>query len=187
MRKQFWSAGCAIIGGTIWLIAPLVLNTYRLSWTIQYDYLVLITPLFLVIGLVGYYREYTPAYSVGGRAGVWLLGVGVLSFIPIATHRTLISYTLPTGVVLLVIAFFGAVLAQVGTIAIAIDAWQTGIPSRWIAVWLPSALPVTAASNYIGATTLGLYSVGMNYYTGIFGLAWIGLGYHLWRSNETGK
>ena len=180
MRKRVWSAGCAIIGGFIWLVAPLVLSAYRFSRTIQYDYLILITPLFLVIGLAGYYREYAPEYSLTGRAGVWLLGIGVLGFVPIATHRTLVSYTLPTGVFLFGIAVFGAVLAQVGTIGIAIDVWQTRTPSKWIAVWLPLALPATAASNYIGATTLGLYSVGMNYYTGAFGLAWIGLGYHLW-------
>jgi len=185
MRERFWSASCAILGGSIWLLAPLVLSTYQFSQTIRYDILILIAPLFLVIGLVGYYREYTPAYSSAGRVKVWLLGVGVLGFVPLATHKTLFTFTLPVGVVLFGIAILGAVLVQAGTIGIAIDTWRTEVPSRWIAVWLPLALPATAVSNYVGATTLGLFRAGTNYYTGIFGLAWIGLGYHLWRSNET--
>lgn len=184
MYSRTLSGSFSIAGGCIWFIAPLVLSAYHFSQAVHYDYFILLAPVLLVVGLVGFYREYSSEYTSAGRIGIWLLGIGILGFIPIASHRTLFLATLPVGVILFGVAVVGALLAEVGTIGIAIDAWRTSVPSKWIAVWLPLALPATAFSNYVGATTLGLFRVGMNYYTGIFGLAWVGLGYFLLRPNK---
>jgi len=143
-----------------------------------YGHLVVAAPVLLVVGLLGFYRAYATAYSAPGRIGIWLFGVGTLGFVPISTHRVLFLYTLPQGLVLFVVAVVGALLAEAGTVGIAVDAWRTETPSRWL-VWLPLALPATAAVNYVGATTLGLFSVVFDYHTGVFGLAWVALGYSI--------
>lgn len=184
MRTRILFASSTIIGGCIWLLAPFVLSMYHFSQEIQYAQLFLIAPLFLAIGLIGYYREFASKYSLTGRVGIFLLALGVLGFVPFSTHRTLTTYTLPAFFPLAVIAVVGAVSAQVGMVGIAIDAWQTNVPSKRMALWLPLSLPATAAINYIGDTMLGLFHVGLHYYTGVSGLAWIGLGYLLWQSTE---
>lgn len=188
MRGRPISAGCAIFGGTILLLAPLVLTAYPVGrLTRYYELLILIAPLFLVIGLGGYYRAYASEYSLAGKIGVWLLGVGVLCFVPIAAHGTVVTYTLSTGVLLIALAYVGGGLAQAGTIGIAFDAWKTSTPSKWMALWLPWALPATAVSIYVGALELGLFRVGWFYYTGLFGLAWLGLGYHILGAADTNQ
>jgi hypothetical protein len=180
-------ASCSIAGGCIWLLSPLVLSFPRLHQAVQYEYLLLIAPLFLLVGVIGFYRAYAPKYSFAGRGGLWLLGVGVLGFVPLGTHRTLFVYTLGTGFLLLIAAMIGTVLVELGAVGIAIDAWRTSTPSRWLAGWLPLALPATAATNYLGDTVLGIFPVGMHYYSGVSGLMWIGLGYFLWRSTDANQ
>lgn len=177
-------AGSAILGGAIWLLAPAVFSAYHFSQAVRYDYLVLLSPFLLVVGLYGFKREYGPSYSAAGRTGIVLLGAGTLGFVPIATHNTLFTFTLPVGVILFFVGALGAVVAQIGAVGMAFDAWRRGVPAKGLAVWLPLALPATAVSNYLGATVLGLFSVGLDYYTGLSGLAWIGLGYYVWNAED---
>jgi len=178
MLSRRWYAVPAVLGGAVLAANPVIGSTAELVEPLEYGHLVVVAPLLVVLGLVGFYRTYADTYSTLGRVGTWLLGVGTLGFVPISTHRTVVSYTLPEGVALFAAGVVGAVLAEAGTVGIAVDAWRTGRPSKWLAVWLPLALPATAVINYVGATTLGLLSVVFNYHTGVFGLTWIAIGYY---------
>lgn len=188
MDVRPWYAGAAVVAGVVWGVAPVVFvvgpagfpNLYRLLATSGflegYRYLVLLAPPLFVVGLAGYYRAYAGAYALSGRVGIALLAIGVLCVVPLAANGTVVTYALPTGVLVMSLAGVGAVVAELGTVGIALDAWRTGVPSEHLALWLPLALPVGVATNYLaGAVILSR----VTYLTGAFGLAWIALGYRL--------
>ena len=170
-------AACAIVGGLLWLLTPLVPATFRLP--VHRQYFLLLASLLFAAGVIGFYRAYGRTYSFRGRAGMFLLALGVLCFVPFLAHPVLVTYTLATGTLAYFLALFGGVLAEVGTIAIALDAWRTETPSKWLAVWFPLALPLTAV------TTLGSGIVGLYGYVGLYGFAWIALGLRLWRPADS--
>jgi len=177
MEFDYFSGSVSIFGGLLWLLAPFVLSMYEFSQTVNYGIVLLLTPFVLILGLIGFYREYADSYSLAGRFGIFSFGTGILLFVPVATHRTVYEYALPTGAILITLAIIGALIAEAGTIGIAIDAIQTGIPSKNLGLWLPLALPITGVSNYLADTTINTFHLGLHYYTGVFGLAWIGIGY----------
>jgi hypothetical protein len=177
------AAGSSVVGGLIWLLAPLVSGSPSLWFALRYDLLLVAASALVAVGLVGLYGAYGRTHGTVGRAGLTALGVGVL-LLGLAPLSDYLVVTLPVGVAMLAGATVGALLAEAGTLGVAAAARRTGEPSKRLAVWLPLALPASVLTNFVGASVLELYFVGRNYYVGLAGLAWIAVGYHLLRSVE---
>lgn len=168
----------AIFGGFVWLLAPAIPDSALFTEAVAFDRLVAVTPLLLVVGLYGFYREYAAVYSRWSKIGTGLACVGLLGFVPISLHP-IVGFTFVVGVVAIATAVAGGILSEAGTILLALDVWRTETPSKRLAVWFPLALPATVLANYVGSTQFEIFDVLWLYHTGVVGLAWIGLGYYL--------
>lgn len=72
-----------------------------------------------------------------------------------------------------------AIFVGLGAIGVGVDNWKTDRPSKWIGGRFPLALPVSADIIFWEARLNDLIWMGNYYYSSLFGLAWIGLGYYL--------
>lgn len=186
-------AAAAIIGGVCWSILPLlyfyVRELHAIGIPIQYAHSLLpaIAVPLLLIGLRGFYNRYGQTYSTLGRGGLWGLGIGLLGLWPLGMIGFLstsfdISISFARGFWVIPVAVVGVVVIELGATGVGVDAWKTDTPSRWMGVWFPLLLPASILVNYyLGFATSILPNIGGHYYSGLFGLAWIGLGYFLWR------
>lgn len=186
MHFRRWFGVPAFVSGVLLLLAPVLYGVRSLQSSTSFDYLVFASPLLLIVGLYGFHREHGSAYTWKADVGTWLVAGGLLGIVPMLAHRTVTQYTLPTAVPLMVLAMVGIVLLEAGTIGIGIDAWRTETPSKRLAVGLPLSLPVSAIANGlfgpIGAEIITLpFWFGLHWYGGLFGLAWIGIGYYALR------
>lgn len=168
----------SFIGGIIWSLGPVMPDSAGLGNTVRFEQLITLATFLLLASLYGFYKEYNPIYSKFGKGGMWLLGIGIMGFVPISLRGN-VEFTFAIGIVFIVAALIGGIVAEIGTILMAVDIWRTETPSKWMSVWFPLALPTTVVVNYIASNYLNIFHVLWNYHTGIFGFAWIGIGYHL--------
>lgn len=190
--REGWAAAAAVVGGVIWAILPIVFNYDDVIYSIDildpFDPSILpalAVPL-LILGVRGFYERYADAYSLWGRGGLWAIGLGLVGLWPFGLLEFLriylgISVSFGLGFGAYFLAIGAAIFVGLGAIGVGIDSWKTGRPSKWMGVWFPLALPVSALVNVWAAHLNDFIWMGNHYYSGLFGLAWIGLGYYLLR------
>lgn len=84
------------------------------------------------------------------------------------------------GILVVAVAIAGTLITELAAIGIGNDAWKTSTPARWMGLWFPTLLPTSILMNYwlVAATSI-LPNIGGHFYSGLFGLAWIGFDYYL--------
>lgn len=193
VSRQAWPGTAAIIGGVCWSVLPLLYfygrELHSIGVPIRYarSLLPAIAVPLLLIGVRGFSNRYGETYSSFGRGGLRGLGFGILCLWPLGLLSFLdvyvgVSIGFGGGIWVVAVAIAGALITELAAIGIGIDAWQTNTPARWMGLWFPALLPASILLNYwlVAATTI-LPNIGGHFYSGLFGLAWIGVGYYLWR------
>lgn len=186
MASRHWFATSAILGGVILLLTPVAYYPGWLVRLLPYEYLMVVSPVLLLFGLYGYYREYRVSYTWKGKVGTVLAGIGFLGIIPILAHRTITTYTLPHGVLLISVAIIGIVLLELGVLALSIDVWQSKAMNQWLWPVVALGLPVGFVMDYAlwtisdGRLLTPLWW-GVRWYPGIYGAVWVGLGSYLFK------
>lgn len=186
--REGWAAAAAVVGGVIWAILPIVFNYDDVIYSINLldpvdpSILTALAVPRLILGIWGFYEQYADAYSLWGRGGMWAIGLGLLGLWPFGLLRFMRIYLgFWVGFGAIFMAFGAAIIIGLGAVGVGIDSWKTGRPSKWLGVWFPLALPISAMVNYWAAHLNDIIWMGGHYYSGLFGLAWIGLGYYLLR------
>lgn len=180
-RHWLQAAGiAALVGGFLWAIAPLrlaVLPEASLPGTMDFQLYAAISTaisVLLLVGVVGLHLHYRDSYGWIGRSGAAMIFIGHVFVI------------LPSS--LGDVGFIGAMIAALGGIPLGIALWRRTTAPRLAATLLiatlPIGLPITVALESVGFELLGIpLSVGV-VLTGIYGAAWVILGYHLWTRNK---
>lgn len=193
LSRQELAGPAAIIGGVCWSILPLLYlygrELHSIGLPIQYarSLLPAIAVPLVVIGVRGYSNRYGETYSSLGRGGLRGLAIGILCLWPLGVLSLLdvyvgVSIGFGGGIWVVAVAIAGALIAGLAALGVGLDAWKTRTPSRWMGLWFPALLPASILLNYwLVAVTSILPNIGGHFYSGLYGLAWIGVGYHQWR------
>ncbi|ELZ28166.1 hypothetical protein C475_05155 [Halosimplex carlsbadense 2-9-1] len=178
-----FAAGSSALGGLIWLATPLFPVLYRLSPSFRPRLLFVVAPLLVAVGLVGFDDAYRGTYGTIGRVGTGLVAVGV-PLIGLGPLVQLLGFGLSPGVLFMLGAYAGAAVAGAGAIAVAVDVWRTGAPSRRLVVWLPLGVTATALATFPAAIVVPRSLARFDVFAVVAGLAWLAVGYYTLASGD---
>lgn len=188
--RRGWQALAAVGGGVLWTLVPVVYGIQGIVYSVEaLDIVPLalvpaLAPPLLVLGVRGFHERYASSYSPWGRGGLWALALGLVGLWPFALLE-FVSVGMGAGIAIYATAIAAGGVVELGTIGVAIDCWRSGVPSRRMAVWFPPALPLSALVNYWAAHLHDHIRMGGHYYAGLFGVAWIAVGYRLLKPAQT--
>lgn len=151
----------------------------------EYVGLAVLIPVFLGFGVLEIYNQYDQHYGSTGRAGVILSCVG-LGFLLIAV---LLYVLVPPGLFLVVIVAVpgasGLLTLTVGSALLSVTLSRLGVIHGVTAGLLALGIPVTPLVGALLAAIAGSAlptGVAAGFSAAPYGLAWIVIGYRLWRT-----